>query len=84
VAWSDPVTRSGHFEPVGTQPGFQRLGLGKAVLQAALQGLREQGMQHATVCTSENHTPAVALYQAVGFEAVNRLGLYEKGCVSSS
>jgi mycothiol synthase len=78
IAWSDAVTRCGHFEPVGTHPDFQRKGLGKALLFGALQRLKELGMTHASVCTAENHTPAVALYQSVGFTPAHHLGLYEK------
>jgi mycothiol synthase len=82
IAWSDAVTCCGHFEPVGTHPDFQRKGLGKAVLLGAMQRLQAQGMRHASVCTAENHTPAVQLYQAVGFTPAHRLGLYEKAPIN--
>ena len=82
IAWSDEVTRTAHFEPVGTHPDFQRQGLGKAVLRGALQRLQQQGMLQATVVTPKNNTPAVALYLSVGFEPLNRLGHYTKVSVS--
>lgn len=78
IAWLDAVTLTGHFEPVGTHPDFQRQGLGKAVLLYALRQLFVRGMRAATVCTPEHNTPAVALYLSVGFKPVKRLGLYEK------
>jgi ribosomal protein S18 acetylase RimI-like enzyme len=56
------------------------MGLGKAVLLEALHRLQARGMRTATVCTPEKHTPAVALFQSVGFAWVNRLGLYQKAC----
>jgi ribosomal protein S18 acetylase RimI-like enzyme len=78
IAWLDAVTLTGHFEPVGTRPDFQRKGLGKAVLLGTLQRLKEPGMQQATVCTAESNAPAVGLYLSVGFTRAHRLGLYEK------
>ena len=79
IAWSDAVTRTGHFEPVGTHPDFQRQGLGKVVLRGALQRLQQQGMLQATVFTPEKNIPAVALYRSVGFNTLNRLAHYTKG-----
>ena len=47
--WYDDVTRTGYFEPVGTEPGHQRRGLGKAVMCEALRRLRRLGGTQATV-----------------------------------
>lgn len=78
IAWLDPVTRVGHFEPVGTHPDFQRKGLGKAVLLEALRRLQALGMHKATVCTGEGNSPAVALYPSAGLMPSARLGIFEK------
>ncbi len=78
ITWLDPLNKVGNFEPVGTHPDFQRKGLGKAVMFEALRGLKERGMTHAIVCTAETNTPAVRLYESVGFYVANRLGIYEK------
>lgn len=78
IVWIDHVTRSGHFEPVGTHPDFQRKGLGKAVMFNALRRLRDLNLQYASVCTPESNISATTLYQTVGFRPHNRLGLYRK------
>ena len=41
--WYDDVTRSGYFEPVGTEPNHQRRGLGRAVMCEALRRLQRLG-----------------------------------------
>ena len=78
IAWLDPVTCEGHFEPVGTAPDFQRLGLGKAVLCEAMARLRAAGMTRVSVVTPEDNLPACALYRAVGFQPVDRLGRFDR------
>ena len=76
IAWLDPVTHEGHFEPVGTAPEFQRLGLGKAVLSETMARLQAAGMTQVSVITPEENLPAVALYHSVGFESIGKLGRF--------
>jgi mycothiol synthase len=78
IVWLDPDNRIGHFEPVGTHPDFQRQGLGKAIMLAGLQKLKEAGMMSADVVTIEDNPAAIKLYENSGFRMVNRLGTYEK------
>jgi GNAT superfamily N-acetyltransferase len=66
TAWYDDVTRTGAFEPVGTSPEYQRLGLGKAVTAEGLQRVVRMGATLATV--SSFTPPAHALYSAMGFQ----------------
>jgi mycothiol synthase len=77
IAWLDPVTKEGHFEPVGTAPEFQKLGLGKAVLYEAMRRLRTKGMEQVSVVTLEENLPACALYKSVGFKSIGKLGLFD-------
>jgi ribosomal protein S18 acetylase RimI-like enzyme len=81
IVWPDPVNKVGLFEPVGTHPDFQRRGLGKAVMSEALRRLRERGMTEACVCTNANHTPAVRLYESVGFRTVDIHLTYTKDLI---
>lgn len=78
VVWLDDLNHCGHFEPVGTHPDFQRRGLGRAVMLAALWELQAGGMTTASVCTAAENTPAIRLYESIGFRVVNHLGTYKK------
>ena len=78
IAWPDLLNKVGLFEPVGTHPDFQRRGLGKAVMLEALRRLQAAGMVQAIVSTPADNLPAVKLYEAVGFETVQQLWMYEK------
>ena len=78
IAWSDPLTGVGLFEPVGTHPDFQRKGLGKAVMLEALARLQRLGMRQAIVTTGEDNLPAIKLYESVGFHLTNRLLYYKQ------
>lgn len=78
IVWVDPVNRSGHFEPVGTHPDYQRKGLGRAVMVEGLRKLQVAGMNTADVVAFEDNLAAIKLYESVGFKVINRLGIYEK------
>ncbi|NIM95778.1 MAG: GNAT family N-acetyltransferase [Anaerolineales bacterium] len=65
TVWFDDVTRTGVFEPVGTPIGYQRRGLGKAVMLEGLHRLKRLGATMAYVGSYE--TAAHALYESVGF-----------------
>lgn len=78
IVWPDPVNKIGLFEPVGTHPDFRRRGLGKAVMSEALRRLCERGMTEACVSTNANNTPAVKLYESVGFRTVDIHLTYKK------
>jgi GNAT superfamily N-acetyltransferase len=66
--WLDPVNKVGLFEPVGTHPHFQKMGLGKAVMREGLRRMKAAGMMHAIVGTDADNTAAIALYRSMGFE----------------
>lgn len=78
IVWIDMINKVGLFEPVGTHPDFQRMGLGKAVMLEGLHRLKENGMRTAIISTFEDNPAAIKLYESVGFRVVNRLGTYEK------
>lgn len=65
TAWFDDVTRSGAFEPVGTVPDHQRRGLGKAVMTAGMQRLKQLGALRVYVNSYADE--AHALYESAGF-----------------
>ena len=78
IAWPDPVNHIGLFEPVGTHPDYQSLGLGKAVITEGLHQLRSYGMNRASVCVEVDNLTANNLYEAVGFQKQYQLCTYVK------
>ena len=63
--WFDDVNRTAAFEPVGTHPGQQRRGLGRAVMTEGLRRAQRLGATLAFVGSFD--APAHALYASVGF-----------------
>jgi len=69
------------FEPVGTHPDFQSLGLGRAVVTEGLRKLQNWGMKRAAVCVETDNLAAQGLYKAVGFQKQYQLLTYVKTIV---
>jgi mycothiol synthase len=76
--WLDPVNRIGDFGPVGARPAYRRQGLARAVLLEGLRRLKALGMDRVCVSTGVSNTPALHLYQSVGFRIVNQYLDYVK------
>ena len=81
IAWADPASGVGIFEPVGTRPAFARKGLGRAVVTEGLRRLRERGMHTARIGTASVNTGALALYPSCGFGLVDKELYYVKQVV---
>jgi ribosomal protein S18 acetylase RimI-like enzyme len=67
VLWLDELNKVGLFEPVGTDPTFQRRGLARALMLAGLKMLQQAGMATARVEHDASNTAARELYQQLGF-----------------
>ena len=67
IAWPDPASGVGNFEPVATHPAFARRGFGSAVLREGFRRLARAGMRRAIVRTGVDNAPAIGLYRSVGF-----------------
>jgi ribosomal protein S18 acetylase RimI-like enzyme len=78
IAWYDPATKVGHFEPVGTRPSAAGRGLGRAVVMEGLRRLRERGATTALIGTASVNAPAIRCYESCGFELLERAHLYSK------
>ncbi len=76
TVWFDDVTRTGTFEPVGTDPAHQRRGLSKAVMGEGLRRLKRLGATMAYV--GSNQTAAHRLYASVGFTDYEVFSAWEK------
>ena len=72
MAWIDPVTKIGNFEPVGTRNEFQRRGLGRAALYEGMRRMRDRGMKTAIVGTGATNAGNIAFYESAGFSQVER------------
>jgi ribosomal protein S18 acetylase RimI-like enzyme len=69
--WIDPLNKIGDFGPVGALPAYRRQGLTKAVLLECLRRMQVRGMNRVSVSTGVTNTPAIRLYESVGFKIVN-------------
>jgi ribosomal protein S18 acetylase RimI-like enzyme len=76
--WIDPVNRVGDFGPVGARPAYRRQGLTRAVLLECLHRMQRRGMQRVSVSTGVSNTPALRLYESVGFRIVNQYLEYQR------
>jgi predicted N-acetyltransferase YhbS len=65
-AMLDPRAMIGDFEPIGADPRYRRLGLGRAVVLEALRRLRDLGARQAFVVTGGEPYHANAFYRALG------------------
>ncbi|VVJ18104.1 Acetyltransferase [Amycolatopsis camponoti] len=74
ILWLDEVNETVEFEPVGTHPGYRRLGLGRAMMLHGLHRARAAGARHATVAClgAPGHPRARGLYYGVGFREISR------------
>jgi GNAT superfamily N-acetyltransferase len=74
IMWLDEVNKTAEFEPVGTHPGYRRLGLGRAMLLHGMQLARDAGATHMTVAClgAPGHPAARGLYYSVGFSEFSR------------
>jgi ribosomal protein S18 acetylase RimI-like enzyme len=65
-------TLDAYLEELYVVPGRRGHGLGRALLEAAMERARERGAAHIDLGTSENDVAARALYESAGF--TNREG----------
>ena len=61
----------GYTDPIGVHKNYQRLGLGKAMLNAGLQKLKQKGIEHAELGTSSENIAMQKLATAMGFVVVS-------------
>ena len=78
ICWIDPVNRIGNFGDVGARPAYRRRGLTRTVLLEGLHRFKARGMDRVCVSTGVSNTPALRLYESVGFRTVNRYLDYVK------
>jgi ribosomal protein S18 acetylase RimI-like enzyme len=69
IMWLDEPNQTAEFEPVGTHPGYRRLGLARAMLLQGMRLARAAGATQMTVpCEgAPGHPRARGLYYSLGF-----------------
>jgi GNAT superfamily N-acetyltransferase len=69
LIWLDEHNRVGLLEPVGTDPRFRRMGIGRAVCLAAMHAARAAGAIETVVypIAGGGHDGAIPLYASLGF-----------------
>ncbi len=74
IMWLDEANKTAEFEPVGTHPGYRRLGLGRAMLLHGMHRARAAGATHMTVAClgAPGHPKARGLFYSVGFRELSR------------
>jgi GNAT superfamily N-acetyltransferase len=74
IMWLDQANKTAEFEPVGTHPGYRRLGLGRAMLLHGMHLARAAGATQMTVAClgAPGHPEARGLYYSLGFREVTR------------
>ena len=61
------VNKVGYFEPVGAHGDFRRMGLTKALMLGAMQGMKAMGLTTAQVDHETDNEGSTRLYHSVGF-----------------
>jgi GNAT superfamily N-acetyltransferase len=71
ICWFDDIDNCGLFEPVGTSAEHRCRGLAYASMAKTLENLKNHGAKTAYVHTSADNTPAIKLYEKLGFKITN-------------
>ena len=78
IGWLHAETRTGQIEPLGVLPGFQRKGLGAALVSECNAQLAAHGATSVLVATDSFRNPARDLYEAAGFKATREILVFRK------
>lgn len=74
VGWCDivasdrPVLKHSGTLGIGVLSGFRGAGIGKALIQAAINKAKEIGLTRVELTVREHNTTAIELYKKIGFE----------------
>jgi len=70
--WRDPEAGIGHIPNVVVAAGYRAQGLGRRLIEHALQHFRNSGLTHAKIETLVQNEVGQGLYTSIGFREVAR------------
>jgi len=62
-----------HTTQICVMPGYQRHGIGRRLMEAAIDALRERGISKLSLTVTAANDPAVRLYRKIGFTPIKTL-----------
>ncbi len=71
TCWYDEQNNVAEFEPVEANPAHRRKGLTYSVMARTMEKLKGYGVKKVIVKTSKSNTPAIKLYEKLGFRVRN-------------
>ena len=72
TSWTDEASGIGHIPNVAVRVAFQGVGIGRRLIDHALDNFRVAGMTHAKIETLEANAVGYGLYTSMGFEELAR------------
>lgn len=74
------LTRKGHIVSIAVRKGDRKKGLGRALMEEAIKGLKGRGCKEVYLEVRVSNEPAVSLYEKLGFNKESVLeGYYRDG-----
>lgn len=83
IGWAglEAVCGEGSVTNIAVLPAFRRKGVGRKLTQRLIEEAREEGLDFLMLEVRVSNTPAVALYESLGFSPVGiRPHFYEAPC----
>jgi ribosomal protein S18 acetylase RimI-like enzyme len=78
IAWFDPLTKTVEIEPLGTHPGYRRLGLARAIVQEVLRRSATRQAKSVMVWGAHMNDVAFHLYESAGLRSRRVLREYKR------
>ena len=78
IAWLDPRTQTTEIEPLGTHPGFRRLGLARAISEEVVWRSAERGASSVMVWSVDKYPDARRVYESAGFVGQRMIREYRR------
>ncbi|MHA2327675.1 MAG: GNAT family N-acetyltransferase, partial [Candidatus Hodarchaeales archaeon] len=71
-----PREEDAHLALLATHPAYQRRGLGEKMLRLIVKKVEELGFKTMSLGVDQENTPALNLYQRMGFKSISHIITY--------